>query len=103
MNKLSKEQQTLLEHALEKLYTFLKEKYNVDYSGNINCRVYGQIIRLNQCSLQHYIAWEVNIWLKERRIYLITREFERKRISFSEGGYDLLYMSTNPKIFNLYF
>ena len=103
MKRLSKTQLNLLECALDKLYTFLKEKFNVNYHGSVRCNVYYNLVKLHQCSPLEHVDWEVNIWLEERRIYIVTRKVEHKRISFSEGGYELHYMRSIPKTHTIYF
>lgn len=102
MNKLSTEQQALLERAFDSLYSFINAKYNVDYSGNILCMVYNDIIHLNQCSTPEGVAWFADIVLKDRKIYLSTRKVERE-IIYSERDYDLFYMSSKPTIFTIHF
>lgn len=102
MNKLSKEQKAVLECALDKLYTYLKEKFNEDYKGNILCIVHDNLIKLHQCSLPNHIAWEVNIWLEERRIHIITREVDHDAI-YSKRYYDLFYMGSKPTIHTVHF
>lgn len=102
MNKLSKKQQVVLECALDKLYAFLKIRFNVDYDGNIFCIVYEDTVLLTQCSVQDYIAWFAYIALKERKIYLITREVKRDMV-YSKRDYNLLYMGSVPTTFTLDF
>ena len=102
MNKLSKTQQNLLEFALVKLYSFLKLKYNVDYTGNILCIVYDDIIHLNQCSCPNGVAWFADIVLKDRKIHISTREVERDTI-YSKFDYDLFYMGSKPTIHTVSF
>lgn len=102
MNRLSKVQQALLECALDKLYTFLKEKFNVNYKGSIHCIVYDNLVKLNQGSTQDYITWEVNIWLEERRIHIVTRKVECHTI-YSKRKYNTINMGSVPTIFNLNF
>ena len=102
MKKLTKEQQVLLEKAIAKLNTFLKEKYNVEYDNAILCLVYEDLVRITQCSTQEYIAWEVNIWLEERRIYIVTRKVEGDSVC-PECDYTLLYMGSVPTTFTLDF
>lgn len=102
MNKLSTEQQALLERAFDSLYSFLYAKYNVDYSGDILCMVYNDIIHLNQCSTPEGVAWFADIVLKDRKIYLSTRKVEREVI-YSERDYDLFYMSKEPAIYTISF
>lgn len=102
MKKLSKEQQALLECALDKLYSFLKKKYKVDYHGNILCIVYNDIVRLNQCSCYDNVAWFADIVLKDRKIYISTRKVEREDV-YSEFDYELFYMSSIPIIHHVDF
>lgn len=102
MNKLSKKQQAVLECALDKLYTFLREKSNVKYNGSILCIVFNGLISLNQASTQDHIAWSADINLKERKIYLITREVKRQLIN-SERVYNLFYMGEKTTHFTLDF
>ena len=102
MKKLSKAQKMILERALDKLYTFLKEKFNVEYDGSVLFIVYDDIVRLQQCSIQNRVAWFTDISLKERKIYIITREVERELIC-SLPGYSLYYMGAEPRTFNLDF
>ena len=102
MNKLSKTQLNLLEFALAKLYSHLKMKYNVDYTGNILCMVYDNIVHLNQCSCPEGIAWFADIYLKERKIHLSTRKVERDTI-YSKFDYELFYMGSKPTIHTVSF
>ena len=102
MNKLSKTQLYLLECALDKLYTFLKEKFNVNYHGSIHCNVYDYLVKLHQCSPLDNIGWEVNIWLEERRIYIVTRKVECHTI-YSKREYNTINMDSVPTTFNLDF
>lgn len=102
MNKLSKTQLNLLEIALGKLYSHLKMKYNVDYSGNNLFCVYDDIIHLQQCSIPPGIAWFADIVLKERKIYFSIRKVERDTIC-SKRVYDLFYMGSKPTIHTLHF
>lgn len=102
MKRLSKEQRALLECALDKLYSFLKEKYKVDYTGNILCMVYDNIVHLNQCSCPEGIAWFADIYLKERKIHLSTRKVERVTI-YSKFNYELFYMGSKPTILTVSF
>lgn len=102
MRKLNKKQLTVLEHALNTLYAFLREKFNVEYTGNIFCVVYEHLIRITQCSTQDYIAWEVNIRLEERKMYIVTRKVECDSVC-PECDYTLLYMGSVPTTFKLEF
>ena len=95
MRKLNKKQLTVLEHALNTLYAFLREKFNVKYTGYIFCVVYKDIVRITQCSTQDNIAWFVDIALKERKMHIITREVEGDT-PYIECEYTLLYMSSQP-------
>lgn len=102
MNRLNKTQLNLLNFALDKLYSFLKRKYNVDYRGNILFIVYNDIIRLNQCSFPEGVAWFADIVLKDRKIYLSIRKVERD-IIYSKFDYDLFYMGSQPTIHTIEF
>ena len=102
MKKLSKNQQAVLECALDKLYTFLKEKFNVNYKGSIHCIVYDNLVKLNQGSIQDNISWEVNIWLYERRIHIVTRKVECHTIN-SKRKYDTFNMGAKTTTFNFNF
>ncbi len=102
MNKLNKEQRAILESALDKLYTFLKGKYKVDYHSNIRCIVYNDIVHLYQCSCDDGVAWFADIVLKDRKIYISTRKVEREYV-YSKFDYDLFYMSSTPIIHHVDF
>lgn len=102
MNKLSVTQRNLLEFALAKLYSHLKMKYNVDYTGNILCRVYDNIVHLDQFSCPKDIAWFADIYLKERKIHLSTRKVKHD-IIYSKFDYELFYMSSKPTILTISF
>lgn len=102
MNKFSKDQKELLESALDKLYAFLKGKFNVDYHSSIRCIVYNDIVHLYQCSCEDRVAWFADIVMKDRKIYLSTREVEREYV-YSKLDYDLFYMSTTPIIHHIDF
>lgn len=102
MNKLSKKHRELLERALDKLYSFLKGKYKVDYHSNIRCIMYNDIIHLYQCSCDDGVAWFADIVLKDRKINLSTRNVEREYV-YSEFNYDLFYMSNDPIIHTIVF
>lgn len=102
MRKLNKKQLTVLEHALNTLYAFLREKFNVEYTGKIFCVVYEDIVRITQCSTQDNIAWFVDIALKERKIYIITRKVEGDSVC-PECDYTLFYMGSVPTTFQLDF
>lgn len=102
MKKLSKEQQALLECALEKLYSFLKKEYKVDYHSSIRCIMYNDIVRLFQCSCDDGVAWFADIGLQGRWIFLSTRNVEREYV-YSKFDYDLFYMSDDTKIHTMVF
>lgn len=102
MNKLSKEQQTLLEKAIAKLNTFLKEKYNVEYDNAILCLVYNDIIHLNHCSIQNKLYLYADIVLKERKIYISERKAEYDKIK-SIFKYDLFYIVSGPNVYSIVF
>lgn len=102
MNRLSKKQLNLLELALAKLYSFLKRKYSVVYTGNIMCAVYDDIVRFQQCSLPPGIAWFADIALKDRKIYISIQEVEHDTIN-SKFDYDLFYMGSKPTTYTLTF
>lgn len=102
MKKLTKEQHTLLEHALDNLYDFLKNMYKVDYSGCNIFSVYKKTIRVQQCSIPPGRAWYADIILEDRRIYLVIRKAERETIC-SEREYDLIYFGTKTKIHTICF
>lgn len=102
MKRLTKKQQTLLECALDKLYTFIKEEYKEDYFGENVFAVYNDIIRVQQCSIPPGIAWFADIELKYRKIHMSIRTAERDKI-YSKRDYNLIYMSNNPKIHTIDF
>ena len=102
MNRLTKKQQALLESALDKLYTFIKEEYKEDYIGENVFAVYNDIIRVQQCSIPPGIAWFADIVLKDRKIYMSVRKAERDRI-YSKRDYNLIYMSNDPTIHTIEF
>lgn len=102
MKKLTKEQQTLLEKAIAKLNTFLKEKYNVEYDNNILCLVYNDIIHLNHCSIQNGLYLYADIVLKERKIYISERKAEYDTIN-SIFSFDLFYIVSRPTVYSIVF
>lgn len=102
MNKLSKTRLNLLDFALDKLYSFLKRLYSVDYSGNNVFSVYDDIIHVQQCSIPPGKAWSADIVMKDRKIYISIREAERETI-YSRRDYDLIYMSSKPTIHTVSF
>lgn len=102
MNRLSKTQLNLLDFALDKLYSHLKMKYNVEYTGNNIFGVYDDIIHVQQCSIPPAKAWSADIVLKDRKIYISIRDAERDTI-FSRRDYDLIYMSSKPTIHTVSF
>ena len=102
MNNLSKKQQAVLECALDKLYTFLREKFNVDYYGNNLFQVYGDVVCFTQCLLSERIVWFAKISLKNRKIFLSTREVERE-IVYSKYNYSLFYIGSNLTMYDLDF
>ena len=102
MNRLSKTQLNLLDFALDKLYSFLKRKYSVVYTGNNMFGVYDDIIHLQQCSLPPGITWFADIALKERMIHITIREVEHDTIN-SKRDYDLFYMGSKPTILTISF
>lgn len=100
MKKLSKKQQALLEHALEKIYTFIKTELNVEVTHDYYCVVYKHSVRFSQCSNDNKIAWDVYINFKTRKILIITREAEVVTIC-SQITYDIIYMGIEPKTYTL--
>ena len=102
MKKFSKEQRELLESALDKLYTFLKEKFDIRYRGNHMIYVYGNIIELKQYSLLNHIAWYAIIDFEQRTIHIETHEVERESFH-SKHWYSLHYMSSQSQSFKLNF
>ena len=102
MNKLSKEQQALLEKAIAKLNTFLKEKHNVEYDNTILCLVYNDIIHLNHCSIQNGLYLYADIALTERKIYISERKAEYDTIN-SIFNFDLFYIVSGPKVYSIVF
>ena len=102
MKKLSKAQKMILERAIDKLTTFLKEKFNVECDDSLLLIVYNDIVRLQQCSIPNRIAWFADISIKERKIYIITRKVERELI-YSLPSYSLYYMGSVPTTFTLDF
>lgn len=102
MNKLNKEQQAILECALDKINTFLEEKYKVRYRGNHMLNVYNIYIEFTQYSLKDRIAWYTCIDLELRKITLVVREVERNSFH-SKHWYSLHYMSSQYEIFKLQF
>ena len=100
MNKFSKEQQALLECALDKLYSFLKEKYKVDYHSNIRCVVYNDIVHIYQWSYDDNVAWFAFIMLKDKKINIFTRKVE---YVYSKFDYEVFYMSSTPIIHHIDF
>lgn len=102
MNKLTKEQRALLEYALDKIYSFLEEKFNVKYRGNHMLIVCNNDVEFTQYSLKDRIAWFVFIDLELRTIHLVTREVERKSFH-SKHWYSINYMSSQSDIFKLSF
>lgn len=102
MEKLSKEQQAILECALDKIYSFLEVKFNVRYRGNHMVNVYNNCVEFTQYSLKDRIAWLVSIDLKQRRIILITREVERDSFH-STHWYSLNYMGSQFETFYINF
>ena len=102
MNKLSKEQQALLEKAIAKLNTFLKEKYNVEYDNAILCFVYYDIVHLNHCSIQNKLYLYADIVLKERMIYISVRKAEHDKIK-SIFKYDMFYIISRPTVYSISF
>ena len=61
MKKLSKAQKMILERAIDKLNTFLKENNNNEYDDSLLFIVYNDIVRLQQCSIPNRIAWFADI------------------------------------------
>lgn len=102
MEKLSKEQQAILECALDKIYSFLEVKFNVRYRGNHMLYIYGNIIELKQYSLLDHIAWYAIIDFEQRTIHVETREVERESFH-SKHWYSLHYMSSQSQSFKLNF
>ena len=102
MKKLTKEQQALLEKAIAKLNTFLKEKYNVEYDNAILCLVYNDIIHLNHCSIQNRLYLYADIVLKERKIYISERKAEYDKIK-SIFKYDMFYIISRPTVYSIRF
>ena len=102
MNKLSKEQQALLEKAIAKLNTFLKEKYNVEYDNSILCLVYNDIVHLNHCSIQNKLYLYADIVLKERKIYISERKAKHDKIK-SIFKYDMFYIISRPTNYSISF
>lgn len=102
MKKLTKEQKALLESALDKLYTFLEVKFNVKYRGNHMLNVCNTDVEFTQYSLKDRIAWFGFIDLKQRRIFLVTREIERDSFH-SKHWYSLNYLSTQSETFYINF
>lgn len=102
MNRLSKTQLNLLDFALDKLYSFLKRNYSVDYNGKKLFSVYGDIVHLQQCSLPEGIAWCADIELENRKIHISTREVKRDEI-YSKFDYSLFYMGPKPTIHTVSF
>ena len=102
MKQFSKEQQTLLESALDKLYSFLKEQYKVNYSGCNTFSVYKRTVRVQQCSIPPGLAWYADIILEDRRMYLVVRKAEHYTIC-SERIYDLVYLGSRTKIHTICF
>ena len=102
MNRLSKTQLNILDCALDKLYSFLKTRFSVEYKGNIRFRVYDDFIHIQQCSLPPGIAWFADIVLKERQIYISIRDVEHDTIN-SKFDYELLYMGSKPTIITISF
>lgn len=102
MNKLGKKQKALLEHALDKLYTFIKTKLNIEVTHDYYCIVYRNTVRFFQCSMKKQIAWNVSINLKKRKIIIVTREAEVKQI-YSKINYEILYMGLEPTTYTLTF
>lgn len=92
----------ILERAIDKLNTFLKEKFNVENDDSLLFIVYNDIVRLQQCSIPNRIAWFADISIKERKIYIITREVKRELI-YSLPSYSLYYMGSVPTTFTLDF
>lgn len=102
MKKLTKEQQVLLEKAIAKLNTFLKEKYNVEYDNAILCLIYKNIIHLNHCSIQNGLYLYADIVLKERKIYISRRKAEYDTIN-SIFSFDIFYIVSRPKVYSISF
>ena len=102
MEKLSKKQQALLERAIAKLNTYLKEKYNVEYDNTILCLVYDDIIHLNHCSIQNKLYLYADIILKERKIYISERKAEYDTIN-SKFKFDLFYIVSGPTVYSIVF
>ena len=102
MKKLTKEQQALLESALEELYSYLKRKFGIEYSGNIKCMVYEGVILINQCSFPKGVAWFADIVLDDRKIYVSTSKAELETI-YSKREYDLVYMTLEFKLHTISF
>lgn len=102
MNKLTKEQQALLESALDKIYSFLEVKFNVKYRGNHMLIVCNNDVEFTQYSLEDRIAWFVFIDLKRRTIHIVTREVESDSFH-SKHWYSLNYVSSQSQIFKLNF
>ena len=102
MLKLSKEQQALLECALDKIYSFLEVKFNVKYQGNHMIIVCNNDVEFTQYSLKDRIAWFVFIDLEQRTVHLVKREVERDSFR-SKHRSSLNYMSSQSDIFKLQF
>lgn len=102
MKKLTKEQQTLLERALETLYTYIETKLHVEITHDYYCIVYRNTVRFFQCSIKNEIAWDVIINLKKRKIIIVTRKAEVEEI-YSELNYELIYTGLQPTTYTLQF
>lgn len=102
MKKFSKEQQAILECALDKIYSFLEVKFDIRYRGNHMVNVYNNYVEFTQYSLKDRIAWYVFIDLELRKTTIVTREVERNSFH-SKHWYSLNYMSSQSEIFKLEF
>ena len=73
MKKFSKRQQTLLVCALEGLYSYLSEQYDISWCNHVQCIIFGDLVEILQAEDKKNIAWFAKINLMERKIYLNIR------------------------------